>query len=57
VRMPKSLTSSITSGPPTALPVLVFALIALGGGLAQWRLWQPVSRPEPLQRWSLRSWG
>ena len=34
MRMPKSLTSSMTGGPPTAWPVLVFALIALGAGLA-----------------------
>lgn len=32
--MPKSITSRMTSGTPTAWPVLVFALIALGAGLA-----------------------
>jgi hypothetical protein len=34
VKMPKSVTSSMTNGTASALPVLVFALIALGAGLA-----------------------
>jgi hypothetical protein len=34
VKMPKSVTSSMTSGSVSAWPVLVFALIALGAGLA-----------------------
>ena len=34
MRMPNSVTSSLTSGASTAWPVLVFALIALGAGLA-----------------------
>lgn len=34
MKMPKSVTTSLTSGTASAWPVLVFALIALGAGLA-----------------------
>ena len=34
MQMPNSVTSSMTSGASSAWPVLVFALIALGAGLA-----------------------
>ncbi len=34
MKIPTSVTSSMTSGTGSAWPVLVFALIALGGGLA-----------------------
>lgn len=34
MRMPNSVTSSLTGATSTAWPVLVFALIALGAGLA-----------------------
>ena len=34
MKMPNSVTSSMTSGTTSAWPVLVFALIALGAGLA-----------------------